>query len=89
MSQIGKLRTASLLGVVLLEVTATAWFAAGALHAAEDTPAPRGTPGILVEPRPRNNEDADRREKAAPNNGQQERERPGCPVNDRPLELLV
>jgi hypothetical protein len=82
-SQICNLRTASLLGLLAL-----VWVSAGAALAAEDKLAPRGAPGILVEPRPRNNEDADRRENA-PQDGHRERERSGCPANDRPLELLV
>jgi hypothetical protein len=62
----------------------------GAGHAAEDRPAPGNAPGILIEPPTRNNEDADRRDSAPSNEGQRrEGERPGCPVNNRPLELLV
>lgn len=84
MSQLRYLRTVSLLGLL-----AATWVFPGIARAAEDTPAPRGAPGILVEPRPRNNDDAARGDKAPPNEGQRERERNGCPVNNRPLELLV
>jgi hypothetical protein len=62
----------------------------GAARAAEDRPAPGNAPGILIEPPTRNNEDTDRRDNAPSNEGQRrEGERPGCPVNNRPLELLV
>ena len=62
-----------------------------AVEAAEDKPSPRGAPGILIEPsRPRHDGDANRRDRPAPKDGQRrDSERPGCPVNDRPLELLV
>ena len=86
MSHHYSMRIASLSGLI-----AAILVTIGVVDAAEDKPSPRGAPGILVEPsRPRDDGDADRRDQPAPKDGQRrDSERPGCPVNDRPLELLV
>lgn len=76
--------------VWLLGAIAAIMAHAAAANADETQPAPRGTPGIIIEPRPRGGDDADRPGDApAPSEQRPGSERRGCPVNNRPLELLV
>ncbi len=85
MSQIYSMRSARLFWLIAASLVVV-----GTANAAEDEPTPRGAPGILIEPQPRGGEDGDRREQVPPNDHQRrDSERPGCPVNNRPLELLV
>lgn len=66
--------TGGLVGIIFAEPT----------RAADDKPAP-APPGVIIEPpRPRQN-DAD----APSTRERQEKQGPGCPANDRKLELIV
>ena len=62
--------------------------ASGAVSAGEPKPPKRVPPGVIIEPpKPRGDAEVIRPDGTGPEDGPQQR--PGCPANDRKLELIV